>query len=72
MSLETRKLSDIEFPIYFSLVPDPGYNRSILDEYGITGEWNLFSGDWDYNGGAKYGGNGKIEGIFNSLVSENL
>ena len=33
-------MRDIEFPMYFSLVPNPGYNISEID-----GEWNLFAGD---------------------------
>ena len=72
MSYETRKLSDIEFPMYFSLVPDPGYNRSILDKYGVDGEWMLFFGDWDFNAINVWGGNGSIKGILNSLVPANL
>ena len=65
-------MSDIEFPMYFSLVPDPGYNRSILDKYGIDGEWMLFLGVWDENGKREWGGNGSIEGNYNSLVTANL
>ena len=34
----------MEFPMYFSLVPDPGYNNSYLVSRGIDGEWNLFKG----------------------------
>ena len=30
--------------MYFSLVPDPGYNISYLVSRGIDGEWNLFKG----------------------------
>ena len=30
--------------MYFSLVPNPGYNTSLLDTRGIDGEWELFSG----------------------------
>ena len=37
-------MTDIEFPMYFSLVPNPGYNISILDALGIDGEWTLFAG----------------------------
>ena len=37
-------MSDIEFPMYFSLVPDPGYDRSVLDKFGIDGEFQLFYG----------------------------
>ena len=44
MSYETRKLTDIEFPVHFSLIPDPGYNISHLASRGIDGEWNLFKG----------------------------
>ena len=30
--------------MYFSLVPDPGYNISYLGSLGIDGEWKLFRG----------------------------
>ena len=30
--------------MYFSLVPNPGYNLSFLDTLGIDGEFNLFAG----------------------------
>ena len=30
--------------MYFSLVPNPGYNHSFLDTLGIDGEFNLFYG----------------------------
>ena len=32
----------MDFPMYFSLIPDPGYNISYLVSRGIDGEWNLF------------------------------
>ena len=44
ISYETRELTEMEFPMYFSLVPDPGYNISHLVSRGIDGEWNLFKG----------------------------
>ena len=34
----------MDFPVYFSLVPDPGYSISHLASHGIDGEWNLFKG----------------------------
>ena len=34
----------MDFPMYFSLVPDPGYNISYLGSLGIDGEWKLFRG----------------------------
>ena len=40
----TRKLSELEFPCYFSLFAEPGYNNSLLTSYGFTGEWGLFKG----------------------------
>ena len=43
MSYQTRKLTEIEFPMYFSLAPNPGYNQWLLPS-GITGEWDLFAG----------------------------
>ena len=30
--------------MYFSLVPNPGYNNSFLATLGIDGEWDLFAG----------------------------
>ena len=68
MSYETRKLTEIEFPMYFSLVPNPGYNSSFLDTHGIDGEWDLFNGS--YTGGVlRYGSvNHSIEGKLDSLV----
>ena len=30
--------------MYFSLVPNPGYNLSFLDTLGIDGEFNMFAG----------------------------
>ena len=41
-------MKDIEFPVYFSLVPNPGYNTSFLDTCGIGGEFNLFGGYFFY------------------------
>ena len=61
--------------MYFSLVPNPGYNYSILDKYGIEGEWMLFHGETGRNETGiyhKWGGNGSIKGILNSLVPANL
>ena len=39
-------MTEIEFPMYFSLVPTPGYNISYLESCGIDGEWFLFDGNW--------------------------
>lgn len=36
--------------MYFSLVPNPGYNTSFLDTCGIDGEWDLFIGNSERNG----------------------
>ena len=74
MSYETRKLTDIEFPMYFSLVPHPGYNISFLDTCGIDGEFDLFSGNFSHEnnetGGTwRWGSvNLSIEGKIDSLV----
>ena len=35
MKYETRRLSDIEFPVYISLFPTPGYDASKLNSFGI-------------------------------------
>ena len=43
VSYETRKLSDIEFPTYVSLVPTPGYNSSIMSKNEVD-VWNMFRG----------------------------
>ena len=40
VTYETKKLKDIEFPMYFSLTPNPGYNIS-----GTEVVWYLFAGD---------------------------
>ena len=40
--------------MYFSLAPNPGYNSSFLDTYGIGGEWDLFVGDLTYENGTGY------------------
>ena len=44
MSYLTRRLADLEFPVYFSFYAEPGYNNSLLTSYGFTGEWGLFKG----------------------------
>ena len=60
VSYLTRSLADLEFPVYFSLTAQPGYNSSLLASYGFTGEWGLFKGkhrqqsqwiklDWKHN-----------------------
>ena len=60
VSYLTRSLADLEFPVYFSLTAQPGYNSSLLASYGFTGEWGLFKGkhrqqsqwiklDWEHN-----------------------
>ena len=69
VSYETRKLTEIEFPMYFSLAPNPGYNSSFLDTCGIDGEWKMFSGS-DWTGGTWGWGsvNHSIEGKIDSLV----
>ena len=41
-------MTDIEFPMYFSLAPNPGYNTSFLETCGISGEWELFFGNFIY------------------------
>ena len=45
MKYESRKLSEIEFPVYFSLFSRPGYDISKLKTFGINGEWHLFFGN---------------------------
>ena len=46
VTYETRNLSDIDFPVYFSLSPEPGYDSEKLREYGFHGYdvW-LFNGN---------------------------
>ena len=45
VTYETRKLRDLKFPMYFSLLPGPGYNLSYLASLGVHGESALFEGD---------------------------
>ena len=47
--------------MYFSLVPDPGYNNSYLETCGVAGEFWLFHG-WFNNSAWVWGGNCSIEG----------
>ena len=61
VSYETRKLREIEFPMYISLVPTPGYNFSYLETCGVDGEWPLFEGDWTGSSWV-WGGDCYIEG----------
>ena len=42
-------MTEIEFPMYFSLVPNPGYDNSFLDTLGIDGEYDLFTGNFSEN-----------------------
>ena len=75
MSYETRKLTDIDFPVYFSLVPDPGYDTSYLASCEIDGEWKLFEGDIvdleDNRTGITWGGQyDYIKGSLHSLLRE--
>ena len=65
----------MEFPMYFSLAPKPGYNISILDSHGIDGEFNLFFGyslnenNWYSSSTWRWGSvNHSIEGTFRSVV----
>ena len=68
-------MTEIEFPMYFSLVPNPGYNKSFLDIRGINGEWELFGGTFlNYNNETGYytwgwgNENHSIEGKLHFLV----
>ena len=61
VSYETRRLTEMEFPMYFSLGPDPGYNISHLETCGVGGEWQLFTGSWSDSAWV-WGGNCSIEG----------
>ena len=46
--------------MYFSLVPDPGYNLTFLEENGFDGEWAMFKGEFmpsgDNGTGMAWGG----------------
>ena len=72
MKYETRRLSDIEFPVYISLFPTPGYNASKLNSLGIRGELILFFGNIQERNGSneidmKWGTQDKkIAGFLNS------
>ena len=37
-------MAEIEFPMYFSLAPNPGYNESLLETRGYEGEYDMFAG----------------------------
>ena len=72
-------MTDIEFPMYFSLVPSPGYDISVLESLGVGGEWEMFTGDFsnevNETGGTWVWGSvdNAIEGNLDSLVkSEKL
>ena len=60
--------------MYFSLVPNPGYNISFLKNHGIDGEWALFFGKFskEINGTAgtwRWGSvNYSVEGKFDFLI----
>ena len=62
-------MTEIEFPMYFSLGPDPGYNISYLETCGVGGEWELFHGNWTDSAWV-WGGNCSIKGKLDSLVKE--
>ena len=68
-------MTDIEFPMYFSLVPSPGYNISVLETLGVGGEWEMFSGyfsqEINETGGTWGWGSvdNSIEGKFDSMVN---
>ena len=71
VTYETRKLTEIEFPTYFSLVSNPGYDISFLDSHGIDGEWDLFIGNFS-DGTWRWGSvNHSIGGKLNSLRTIN-
>ena len=72
MTYETRKLREIEFPMFFSLAPDPGYNLSFLETSAIDGEFHLFHGDFlksddNRTGYLTWGGDCFIEGNSSTL-----
>ena len=53
--------------MYFSLLPNPGYNVSLLETGGIYGEFHLFRGDFskaedNLTGNLTWGGDFDIEG----------
>ena len=37
-------MSDIDFPMFFSVYIKPGYNLSALEEFGFISVWDLFKG----------------------------
>ena len=43
----TKRLSEIDFPVLFSFVTLPGFNESVLEEFGFPGVWYFFSGHDD-------------------------
>ena len=66
----------MDFPVYFSLAPDPGYSIPPLASHGIDGEWNLFFGQIveteDNSTGITWGGlNHSIQGSLSLWSQEN-
>ena len=62
VSYETRKLSEIEFPVYISLFATPGYNISLLRLFGFLEEFQFFRGNASVENGRTHinWGNGTL------------
>ena len=62
VSYETRKLSEIEFPVYISLFATPGYNISLLRLFGFLEEFQFFRGNASVGNGRTHinWGNGTL------------
>ena len=41
---ETEQLSEIENPIFLSIIARPGFSISCLNSFGFAGEYQLFNG----------------------------
>ena len=45
VTYETRKLTDIKFPMYFSLYLTPGFNMTLLKSFGFESQYEFFMGN---------------------------
>ena len=51
VTYETKDLSEIPFPVYFSFLALPGFNIKRLQSFGLGGEYELFTGKADIYSG---------------------
>ena len=64
----TRELSEINFPVYFTFASRPGFNDSLLREFGFDGEYYFFSGENYQSNLLSWARNGEtVESTFQSF-----